>query len=109
VTPALMVAPLRYAYCTGLRSSRMIERRCVEDVTCRILAGGLCPDHVTIARCRARRRATAPLRHRSLQQELGRAADVAVGEGTTHVWASPHFIRVADLHRAIDIAPHRAA
>ena len=52
--PRLMVAVLLYAYCTGLRSSRVIERRCIEDVTFRILAGGLCPDHVTIARFRAR-------------------------------------------------------
>jgi transposase len=46
--PAMMVAVL-YAYCTGLRSSRVIERRCTEDVALRVLAGGLCPDHVTIA------------------------------------------------------------
>jgi transposase len=52
--PALMVAVLLYAYCTGLRSSRLIERRCVEDVTFRVLAGGLCPDHVTVARFRSR-------------------------------------------------------
>jgi transposase len=52
--PALMVAVLLYAYCTGLRSSRVIERRCIEDVTFRVLAGGLCPDHVTIARFRSR-------------------------------------------------------
>ena len=52
--PATMVAVLLYAYCTGLRSSRMIERRCVEDIPFRVLAGGLCPDHVTIARFRAR-------------------------------------------------------
>jgi transposase len=52
--PAVMVAVLLYAYCTGLRSSRVIERRCVEDVSFRVLAGGLCPDHVTIARFRSR-------------------------------------------------------
>jgi transposase len=52
--PRLLVAVLLYAYCTGLRSSRVIERRCVEDVTYRVLAGGLCPDHVTIARFRSR-------------------------------------------------------
>jgi transposase len=52
--PALMVGLLLYAYCTGLRSSRVIERRCVEDVSFRVLAGGLCPDHVTIARFRSR-------------------------------------------------------
>jgi transposase len=52
--PAMMVAVLLYAYCTGLRSSRAIERRCLEDITFRVLAGGLCPDHVTIARFRSR-------------------------------------------------------
>jgi transposase len=52
--PALMVGLLLYAYCTGLRSSRVIERRCVEDVSFRVLAGGLFPDHVTIARFRSR-------------------------------------------------------
>ncbi len=49
-----MVALLLYAYCSGVRSSRVIERRCVEDVAFRVLAGNLCPDHVTIARFRSR-------------------------------------------------------
>jgi transposase len=52
--PAVMVALLLYAYCSGVRSSRVIERRCVEDIAFRVLAGNLCPDHVTIARFRAR-------------------------------------------------------
>jgi len=51
---AVMVALLLYAYCTGVRSSRVIERRSVEDVAFRVLAGNLCPDHVTIARFRRR-------------------------------------------------------
>lgn len=52
--PQVMVALLLYAYCTGVRSSRQIERRCVEDVAFRVLAGGLRPDHATIARFRVR-------------------------------------------------------
>lgn len=52
--PRVMVGLLLYAYCTGVRSSRAIERRCTEDVAFRVLAGGLAPDHVTIARFRAR-------------------------------------------------------
>jgi transposase len=52
--PAVMVALLLYAYCTGVRSSRQVERRCTEDVAFRVLAGGFRPDHVTIARFRAR-------------------------------------------------------
>jgi len=39
--PAALVAVLLYAYCHGLRSSRLIERRCREDVALRVLAGGL--------------------------------------------------------------------
>ena len=41
--PGMLVAVLLYAYCHGLRSSRLIERRCREDVALRVLAGGLCP------------------------------------------------------------------
>jgi transposase len=48
--PALMVALLLYGYCHGERSSRQLERRCVEDVAYRVIAGGHCPDHATIAR-----------------------------------------------------------
>jgi len=57
--PAMMVALLLYAYCGGVRSSRVIERRCVEDIAYRVLAGNHRPDHVTIARFRQRH--AAPL------------------------------------------------
>jgi transposase len=52
--PEMMVALLLYGYCQGERSSRVIERRCVRDVGYRVIAGGLRPDHATIARFRAR-------------------------------------------------------
>jgi transposase len=55
--PAMMVALLLYGYCHGVRSSREIERRCVRDVAFRVIAGGLRPDHATIARFRARHEA----------------------------------------------------
>jgi transposase len=51
--PEMMVALLLYAYCQGERSSRVIEKRCVRDVGYRVIAGGLHPDHATIARFRA--------------------------------------------------------
>src|SRR5215212_9730642 len=35
--PAMMVALLRYSYALGQRSSRMIERRCQEDVASRVI------------------------------------------------------------------------
>jgi transposase len=52
--PEMMVALLLYGYCQGERSSRVIEKRCVRDVGYRVIAGGLCPDHATIARFRVR-------------------------------------------------------
>jgi transposase len=50
--PAMMLAVLVYAYATGERSSRRIERRCLEDVAYRVLAANHRPDHATIARFR---------------------------------------------------------
>ncbi|HUO48213.1 MAG TPA: transposase [Acidimicrobiales bacterium] len=52
--PETMLAVLLYAYCTGERSSRRIERRCVEDVAYRVLAANQHPDHATLARFRQR-------------------------------------------------------
>jgi transposase len=48
--PAMMVALLLYAYARGIRSSRVIERACEEDVAFRVLAALQRPDHATIAR-----------------------------------------------------------
>jgi transposase len=48
--PAMMVALLLYAYARGIRSSRVIERCCEEDVAFRVLAAQQRPDHATIAR-----------------------------------------------------------
>jgi transposase len=52
--PRMLLAVLLYAYCTGIRSSRQIERRCHEDIAFRVLSGNGTPDHVTIARFRVR-------------------------------------------------------
>ena len=48
--PQMMVALLLYAYARGERSSRGVERRCVEDVAYRVIAAHQAPDHATIAR-----------------------------------------------------------
>src|SRR3954468_16151944 len=48
--PAMMVGLLLYAYARGIRSSRVIERACQEDVAFRVLAAQQRPDHATIAR-----------------------------------------------------------
>jgi transposase len=52
--PSMMVALLVYAYASGVRSARGIERRCREDVAFRVLTANQVPDHATIARFRAR-------------------------------------------------------
>jgi transposase len=48
--PAMLVALLMYSYSLGQRSSRGIERRCVEEVAYRVIAANCTPDHATIAR-----------------------------------------------------------
>jgi transposase len=52
--PKTLLGVLLYGYCLGVRSSRQLERRCTEDIAFRVLAGNQTPDHVTIARFRAR-------------------------------------------------------
>jgi transposase len=52
--PSMMVALLLYAYARGNRSSRGIERECVEDVGYRVICANLVPDHSTIAEFRRR-------------------------------------------------------
>jgi transposase len=52
--PAMMVGLLMYAYARGNRSSRRIERACVEDVAYRVIAANRVPDHSTIAEFRVR-------------------------------------------------------
>jgi len=52
--PAMMVALLLYGYAKGQRSSRVIERACVEDIAYRVIAANQVPDHTTIARFRQR-------------------------------------------------------
>jgi transposase len=52
--PSMMVALLLYAYTRANRSSRRIERACLEDVAYRVVTGNLAPDHSTIAEFRCR-------------------------------------------------------
>ncbi|MBV9089111.1 MAG: transglycosylase family protein [Mycobacteriaceae bacterium] len=52
--PRLMVRILLYGYTIGVRSSRVIECKCVDDVAFRWLASGAAPDYRTIVRFRER-------------------------------------------------------
>jgi transposase len=55
--PAMMVALLLYAYATGQRSARAIERHCRQDIAYRVITANRVPDHATVARfvCRHER------------------------------------------------------
>ena len=50
--PSMMTSLYFYSYCTGERSSRKIERLCMESVPFRIISGDQQPDHTTISRFR---------------------------------------------------------
>ncbi|NMR21582.1 IS1182 family transposase [Cellulomonas fimi] len=63
--PRLMVRLLIYGYTTGVRSSRAIERACIDIVAFRWLAAGTAPDYRSIARFR--RRHLSALGHLFLQ------------------------------------------
>jgi transposase len=52
--PSMMVALLLYCYAIGERSSRRIERRCIDDIAVRVICANRAPDHTTIARFRQR-------------------------------------------------------
>ncbi len=52
IAPELLLAMLFYGYATGVFSSRKMERSSYESIPFRYLAGGLHPDHDTIANFR---------------------------------------------------------
>lgn len=49
-SPRMMLGLLFYGYGVGVRSSRRIEAMCRTDAAFKVIAGGVCPDHATIAR-----------------------------------------------------------
>jgi transposase len=96
--PAMMVALLLYAYAVGERSSRRIERRCVEDVATRVICANQRPDHTTIARFRQRHEsALAGLFGEVLalcaEAGLVRVGVVAIDGTKVHANASQHATR----------------
>jgi transposase len=96
--PAMMVTLLLYAYAIGERSSRRIERRCVEDVAARVICANQRPDHTTIARFRQRHEtALAGLFGEvlALCAEAGmvRVGVVAIDGTKVHANASQHATR----------------
>ena len=49
IAPELLLGILLYGYATGVFSSRKLERATYESIPFRFIAGGLHPDHATIA------------------------------------------------------------
>jgi transposase len=47
--PAVMLGLLFYCYLKGIRSTRKIAAACVDDVGCRVIAGGALPSHQAFA------------------------------------------------------------
>jgi transposase len=47
-SPRLLLKVMFYAYTTGIRSSRLIEKQCRENLIFLYLSAGACPDHNTI-------------------------------------------------------------
>jgi transposase len=109
--PRLMVRLLIYGYTTGVRSSRAIERKCVDDVAFRFLAADQAPDYRSIARFRRRHLdALAGLLTQSLRlaQRLGmvKMGRVALDGTKLRANASKHkamsYARLVDKEQAVE-------
>jgi transposase len=94
--PRMMVALTLYAYSTGERSSRQIERRCREDVAYRVIAANRAPDHATISRFRDRH-----------QDALGALFTGVLGLCVEAGIASPAVVAVDGTKIAADASGHR--
>jgi transposase len=77
--PAMMVGLLLYSYAVGERSSRVIERRCREDVPTRVICANRAPDHTTISRFRARHEEALARTFTQILAMCARAGLVSVG------------------------------
>src|SRR5450759_3494442 len=96
--PAMMVALLLYSYSMGQRSSRAIERECVEDIAYRVIAANRKPDHATLARFVVRHEAAVAELFGEVLSLCADAGMVKVGviaiDGTkVHANASQHSNR----------------
>src|SRR3954470_5647608 len=103
--PAVMVALLLYCYAIGERSSRRIERRCVEVVATRVICANRAPDRTTIARFRLRHeRALADVFSEVLalcaEAGLVRVGVIAVDGTKVHANAAPQATRDYEQSRA---------
>ena len=93
--PAMMVALLLYAYARGQRSSRVIERACVEDIAFGVIAANEVPDHTTVARFRQRHEAAlfGEVLGMCAQAGLARVGVIAIDGTKVQANASRHSNR----------------
>jgi transposase len=77
--PRVLLGLLVYGYARGLRSSRKIERACVEDVAFRVICAQDQPDHATIARFRRQHFADEQAMGDLFAQVLAIAAEAGLG------------------------------
>lgn len=77
--PGMMTKVLLYAYCTGVFSSRRIERRLHEDVALRLLAANNTPNFRTISEFRRRHLAALDRLFTQVLQLCARAGMVKLG------------------------------
>ncbi|MGW0885560.1 IS1182 family transposase [Streptomyces sp. NPDC002671] len=103
--PRLMMRLLIYGYTTGIRSSRAIERKCVDDIAFRFLAADQAPDFRSISRFRRRHLdALADLFTQSLHlaQKLGMVKMGRVALDGTKLQASASRHKAMSYGRLID-------
>lgn len=109
--PDMLLGLLVYAYAVGERSSRRIERLCIDHVAFRVLCGQDGPDHTTIARFRAEHEdafaglfaqvlrlcATAGMVKVGIVSIDGTkiAANASKGANRTHDWVRDEAARIA--------------
>lgn len=109
--PDMLLGLLIYAYAVGERSSRRIERLCIDHVAFRVLCGQDGPDHSTIARFRAEHEdafaglfaqvlrlcATAGMVKVGIVSIDGTkiAANASKGANRTHDWVRDEAARIA--------------
>jgi transposase len=77
--PSMMVALVLYAYATGQRSARAIERHCRQDIAYRVITANRVPDHATIARFVVRHEAALAELFGSVLALCARAGLVSTG------------------------------
>lgn len=77
--PAMMVTLLLFAYATGQRSSRGIERHCRQDIAYRVITANVIPDHATIARFTVRHEAALAELFGEVLKLCGKAGLVKAG------------------------------